>query len=159
MIKDFNDDGLDDLLLVGNDYGSEIGMGRYDASNGLVLINNGTEFDPLKPGISGFLSSGDAKSSVYLVSQNQGIVIVGQNRGPIKAYKLNNYAQPILNLENLENYAEIYEDGEMYRKEFYYGNSFLSQSSRKVQISSKVDSVNIYRSGVLSRKFNFVSGN
>ena len=159
LIKDFNDDGLDDLLLVGNDYGSEIGMGRYDASNGLVLINNGTEFDPLKPGVSGFLSDGDAKSSVYLVSQNQGVVIIGQNRGPIKAYKLNNYIQPILNLENLENYAEIYEDGEMYKKEFYYGNSFLSQSSRKVLISSKVDSVNIYRSGVLSRKFNFVSEN
>ena len=159
LIKDFNDDGLDDLLLVGNDYGSEIGMGRYDASNGLVLINNGTEFNPLKPGVSGFLSSGDAKSSVHLVSQSHGVIIIGQNRGPIKAYKLNNYIQPILNLENLENYAEIYEDGEMYRKEFYYGNSFLSQSSRKVLISSKVDSVNIYRSGVLSRKFNFVSEN
>ena len=36
---DVNQDGYDDLLMVGNDYGIEVNQGRMDALQGLVLIN------------------------------------------------------------------------------------------------------------------------
>ncbi|RYY54198.1 MAG: VCBS repeat-containing protein, partial [Chitinophagaceae bacterium] len=36
-----NDDNLPDILLVGNYYGSNIQMGRYDADGGTILINKG----------------------------------------------------------------------------------------------------------------------
>ena len=29
-----------DILIIGNDFGGEIGMGRYDASNGVVLLGD-----------------------------------------------------------------------------------------------------------------------
>ena len=154
LIKDFNNDGLDDLLLVGNDYGSEIGMGRYDASNGLVLINNGSDFDPLNPGESGFLVSGDAKSSVYLVSNNEPIILIGQNRGEMRAFKTK-IKNRILNLDKYENHAEIFENGIKYKKEFYYGNSFLSQSSRTIIINNKVDSIYFFNNDKLNRKVVF----
>ena len=154
LIKDFNNDGLDDLLLVGNDYGSEIGMGRNDASNGLVLINNGSDFDPLNPGESGFLVSGDAKSSVYLISNNEPIILIGQNRGEMKAFKTK-IKKRILNLDKYENHAEIFENGIKYKKEFYYGNSFLSQSSRTIIINNKVDSIYFFNNDKLNRKVVF----
>ena len=154
MIEDFNNDGLDDLLLVGNDYGSEIGMGRYDASNGLVLINNGSDFDPLNPGESGFLVSGDAKSSVYLISNNEPIILIGQNRGEMRAFKTK-IKNRILNLDKYENHAEIFENGIKYKKEFYYGNSFLSQSSRTIIINNKVDSIYFFNNNKLNRKVVF----
>ena len=38
-VQDLNADGRPDLILVGNDYGTEVETGRYDASNGVVLLN------------------------------------------------------------------------------------------------------------------------
>lgn len=42
--KDVNNDGLADILLGGNYYNCNVQMGRYDADNGSILINNGTSF-------------------------------------------------------------------------------------------------------------------
>jgi hypothetical protein len=40
-VMDMNNDGLPDILLVGNFYDNNIQMGRYDADFGTVLINKG----------------------------------------------------------------------------------------------------------------------
>ncbi len=37
LISDFDGDGNLDVLVSGNDYGTEVGIGRYDASKGLVF--------------------------------------------------------------------------------------------------------------------------
>lgn len=41
QIKDINQDGHLDIMYVGNNYANEVFMGRYDASNGGVLLGNG----------------------------------------------------------------------------------------------------------------------
>jgi enediyne biosynthesis protein E4 len=41
IVTDANGDGLPDILLAGNYYGSNIEMGRYDADFGTVLLNKG----------------------------------------------------------------------------------------------------------------------
>ncbi|HVZ26883.1 MAG TPA: VCBS repeat-containing protein, partial [Sediminibacterium sp.] len=41
LVVDANGDGLPDILLAGNYYGSNIQMGRYDADFGTLLINKG----------------------------------------------------------------------------------------------------------------------
>src|SRR5690606_11187249 len=41
LIEDFDRDGNLDVLLSGNDHGSEIKAGRYDASKGLLLKGGG----------------------------------------------------------------------------------------------------------------------
>ena len=38
VTEDINHDGSLDLMIVGNDYGTEVSSGRFDACNGLVLI-------------------------------------------------------------------------------------------------------------------------
>ena len=61
----------------------------------------------------------------------------------------------ILNLDKYENHAEIFENGIKYKKEFYYGNSFLSQSSRTIIINNKVDSIYFFNNNKLNRKVVF----
>ena len=38
MINDFNNDGYQDVILIGNHYGVEVETTRYDAGNGLILL-------------------------------------------------------------------------------------------------------------------------
>lgn len=41
VVFNANNDGLPDILLVGNYYDNNIQMGRYDADFGTVLVNKG----------------------------------------------------------------------------------------------------------------------
>ncbi|MDR0791938.1 MAG: VCBS repeat-containing protein, partial [Chitinophagaceae bacterium] len=48
VIDDFNNDGNLDVLMSGNDYGTEVSIGRLDAMNGLLLQGDGKgNFRPL----------------------------------------------------------------------------------------------------------------
>ncbi len=81
-VLDFNDDSNLDVLLVGNDFGNETFIGRYDALNGLLLKGNGKGgFEVVDSAKSGFLAPGDAKS-IASVKTNLGdeLFVVGQNR-------------------------------------------------------------------------------
>ena len=42
VVDDFDGDGNLDVLINGNDYATSIGIGRYDAFNGLLLKGDGT---------------------------------------------------------------------------------------------------------------------
>ncbi|MFH6604549.1 VCBS repeat-containing protein [Maribacter algicola] len=86
---DFNDDGFMDVLVIGNDFGNEIFIGRYDASNGSLLLGNQNGgFKSLHPVASGFTPSGDAKAIAKLRSAlGEMLYIVTQNEGPILIYK------------------------------------------------------------------------
>ncbi len=81
-ILDVNKDKNLDIVFVGNNYGNEVFIGRYDASNGGVLLGNGKgKFTFYRD--SGFEVTGDAKS---LIRMND-LLIAGQNRGPLKVFK------------------------------------------------------------------------
>ena len=41
VVEDFDGDGNLDVVMNGNDYGTEVGQGQYDALNGLVLKGDG----------------------------------------------------------------------------------------------------------------------
>ena len=80
LIKDFNDDGNLDILSVGNDYGTEVLTGRYDAGIGNYLQGDGKgNFKNVSVRKSNFFVKGDARAiaqlhlkngnSLYLVSQ------------------------------------------------------------------------------------------
>lgn len=36
LAEDFDGDGNLDILINGNDYGTEVSVGRYDACNGII---------------------------------------------------------------------------------------------------------------------------
>lgn len=89
-LTDYNADGNIDLFLVGNDYGNEVFIGRYDASNGLLLEGDGKgNFKSISTTDSGFLTKGDAKTVSKLENANgvDAYYIVTQNRGPIKIFQ------------------------------------------------------------------------
>jgi len=73
-----------DVLMIGNDYGNEAFIGRYDAFNGGVLLNDGKgSFDFKNAEESGFKVTGDAKDMILVEKATGGnpYVIVTQNRG------------------------------------------------------------------------------
>lgn len=95
-VLDFDNDGKLDLLLVGNDFGNEVFVGRYDAFNGLVLQGNGDgTFEPIKSDQSGFLVPGDAKSITMIRSSDDSeSYLVTQNQGKLLLFKNNTIPKP-----------------------------------------------------------------
>ncbi len=91
-VTDLNGDQHPDVLLIGNDYGNETFIGRYDAFNGAVLQGgNDSNFKNIPVTASGFKVSGDAKSIVTLKTADANtLFVVSQNRGKLLVFKRNN---------------------------------------------------------------------
>jgi hypothetical protein len=145
LAEDFDGDGNIDLLLNGNDYGTEVSVGRYDALNGLFLKGDGQgHFQPLSIWQSGIFIPGNGKSLVKLRSAGGDcLVAAAQNRGELKIFLLKRKCKTLV-LQPLETRAEIlYKNGKTGVQEFYYGSSFLSESGRFLLLSDSVSSVTV----------------
>ena len=142
---DFDGDGHLDALLVGNDFGNEVLIGRYDALNGLLLRGDGKGgFAPLSIAGSGFYVPGDAKGLARLAGPNgQPRYAATQNRGPLKVFAPEKPAR-LVRLQPLDAVAELtHADGRKQREELPYGSSFYSQSGRWLAVPVGVKSVQI----------------
>ncbi|MFM1913112.1 MAG: hypothetical protein RIR51_950 [Bacteroidota bacterium] len=85
-LADFNGDGKLDILFAGNNHGNDINGGRFDASNGGLLLGDGSGNFHFKKN-SGFFTPGDVKSMIKIKDSNgKNLIIVGQNRGPIQIF-------------------------------------------------------------------------
>lgn len=104
LVRDFNKDGNQDILLIGNDFGNEIFIGRLDAFNGSLMLGDGTgNFSAVTTLDSGFFVSEDAKDMIAINNeQGDEYVIVSQNRGPLKVFKYRQRAlsNPLKNNKN-----------------------------------------------------------
>jgi hypothetical protein len=126
------------LLLTGNFYGNETVTGRYDASKGLqVEIGNGG-FKALPLRESGFVVNGQGRALAVLKDKKGNpIILAAQHGDSLKVFK-NKKSQSykhILKLGPLDHKAEItFMDGSKSIKEFYYGEGYLSQTSRILPI-------------------------
>ena len=89
LAGDFNGDGNPDLLLSGNDFGGEVGMGRYDAFNGLLLTGDGAgHFIPVPMAKSGICIPGDGKSLAAVKGADGSLLVAaGQNKGRLQVYQ------------------------------------------------------------------------
>lgn len=84
---DINHDGDLDIVLAGNIFNTEYETPRMDSGYGLVLINNGKkEFSPLSISESGLFAPGNVKRSVVLKRQNDSVLVVANNNGPIQVF-------------------------------------------------------------------------
>ncbi len=146
-VQDFNNDNHLDILIVGNFYSTEVFTGQYDAMNGLCLLGNGKgQFKAVNPVESGLKIDGDAKGLVQIQSKNDvPIILASQNSGMLKAYLYKSKTKSIP-IDNNDAFAIIYrKDGSNYKKEFSYGSSYLSHSSRLLRVNWKsVDSVALH---------------
>jgi hypothetical protein len=156
VTDDFDGDGNLDLLMNGNDYGTEVSVGRYDALNGLLLSGDGQNGFQSKSILqSGIFIPGNGKALVKLSGVNgQYLVAASQNRGPLKVFRLKKN-QKIIQLAPMDVKAVVtYKNGKTLVQEFYYGTSFLSQSGRFIRVDDQVTSVEITDSKGSRRKIN-----
>ncbi|HTD98992.1 MAG TPA: VCBS repeat-containing protein [Mucilaginibacter sp.] len=144
-VDDFDGDGNLDVIINGNDYGTEVTTGRYDAFNGLMLKGDGKgSFKPLTILQSGIYIPGNGKALVKLIgAKGKYLLAASQNRDAMKIFELRKDAHPV-KLQPLDMFATIkYKNGKSAKQEFYYGDSFLSQSGRFMNVDGTMASVNI----------------
>ncbi len=155
VTEDINNDGLLDAVLVGNLYSTEVTTGRYDASIGLYLMGDGKGgFKSVSASESGLYAGADAKGLVRLRSVNgDNLLLIGNNSGAIETYKLPKSKS--ISIQRNDVYALIKNnDGSVSKHEFYYGSTYLSQSTRSLSISDAMVSVELFDSKGVSRKIN-----
>lgn len=144
-VDDFDGDGNLDVVMNGNDYGTEVTTGRYDAFNGLLLKGDGKgRFKPLNIQQSGIYIPGDGKALVKLRGANGNYMLAAsQHLGNLKLFELKRKIST-LKLQPLDMYATVkYSNGKSAKFEFYNGSSFLSQSGRFFNIEPNMASVKV----------------
>ena len=147
---DFNHDGQLDVLLVGNDYSTDVFTGRSDAFTGVCLAGNGEgQFQVMPATQSGFFVDGDAKGIAEVrAADGAALVAVTQNQDSLRLFAppaAPSEAIQTITLLPTDAWAEVeLTNGETRRQEFYYGSTYLSQSGRSLVIGGDVKSVVIY---------------
>jgi len=145
VADDFDGDGNLDVLINGNDFATDVAIGRYDALNGLLLKGDGAGgFRPLTILQSGIYIPGDGKALVKLRGASGGyLVAASQNKGPLKLYQQRRDVKFIsIQPDDVSAVMEL-KNGKTQKEEFYYGGSFLSQSARFLTVDSNTVSVKI----------------
>lgn len=88
LATDLNGDGRKDLFLGGNFYGVKPEVGRFDASYGVTLLNNGKRgFNYITPEQSGLFVRGEVRDSKEIDTKTGKMVIVARNNAAIQAFK------------------------------------------------------------------------
>ncbi|MEO6000328.1 MAG: VCBS repeat-containing protein [Chitinophagaceae bacterium] len=157
VTDDFDGDGNLDVLINGNDYGTEVSVGRYDALNGLLLKGDGKgNFIPLSILQSGIYIPGNGKALVkFLSTSGKYEVAASQNQDVLKVFELRAQVSTI-KLKPGDLYGLItYKDGRIEKRECYYGSSFLSQSGRFLMVPGYVKNVTIINNKEGKRVLNF----
>ena len=157
--EDIDGDGNLDVVMVGNDYGMDPYSGRHDAFNGLFLKGDGKgNFISTAINKSGFFVNGDAKGLAKIhTAKNEDIIVATQNQDSVKVYSQNPvYAKNVLKCITLKPddfYADVvYKDGKKSRIEFYYGSTYLSQSSRRFPVDKNYKAITITNYKGIKRK-------
>ncbi|MBC7829743.1 MAG: VCBS repeat-containing protein [Chitinophagaceae bacterium] len=142
---DYDADGNLDVLINGNDFGIDVSVGRYDALNGLLLKGDGKGgFFPLSIQQSGIYIPGNGKGLIKLLGASGNYLIAAsQNRDELKLFELRKKVNP-LRINSTDVFAAVkYKTGKSEKIEFYYGDSFLSQSGRFLCPINNVSSIEI----------------
>lgn len=156
-VEDYDGDGNLDVVMSGNDWGTEVSVGRYDALNGLLLRGNGKgDFTSLPIHESGIYIPGNGKGLAFLKGKNDRYLIAAaQNRGPLKIFELKRKTG-IISLVQDEVSGELaFKNGTSRKLEFYWGSSFLSQSGRFMMTDENMKSVIISNTNGEKRKIEF----
>jgi hypothetical protein len=90
IVKDFDNDGIKDILLAGNKFDVEVETTPADASPGLFMKGLGNlNFKCLKPFESGFFVPYNVKDIRPVKTQNDWVIVVGINNEKLRIFQLN----------------------------------------------------------------------
>lgn len=88
-VTDINQDGVEDMILGGNQSQARIRIGKIDAGLGLVLLGKGKgKFMPMSPIDSGIVLQKDIKSIVEIARPGERMFIFSINQHPPEIYRL-----------------------------------------------------------------------
>ncbi len=134
MPYDYDNDGLIDVLLVGNDYGMELLQGHADAFFGLVLKNLGQNvFKSVTLNESHFIVPKDAKAISKINIGKKELILATQNKDSLVMFKPKTDFIKTIKISNEEVFAKIlFTTGKTQKREFYWGNTFASQEPRNL---------------------------
>lgn len=144
LSDDVDGDGNLDILMVGNDYGMEPFSSRHDAFNKLYLKGDGKgDFTTMPLKNTGFCVEGDAKGlAVTHTAKNEDLLLITQNQDSLLVYAKSTTPEKNakwINLKPDDFYPDIlYKNNKKRRVEFYYGSTYLSQSSRKMFLDKNI---------------------
>ena len=80
IAKDFDSDGILDVVIGGNLYASEVETPRADAGRGLFLKGNGKgNFTPVMAEDSGLFTAGDVKDMTLIMVQEKEYILSAKN--------------------------------------------------------------------------------
>ena len=87
-ILDYNNDGYEDLVVVGNIYNTEVETPRLDNPFGLILVSNTKDgYDIVAPKDSGFYLNGNAKSVETIAMNGKTYIIVAHNNSTTEVFE------------------------------------------------------------------------
>lgn len=146
LIDDLNRDGYQDIMAIGNSMHEETTFGNYDASYGSILINKGDfQWESAEPSHTNFNGEGDKRALVSMpLADGNTAFIMSDNGGSLKSYILEYPpGQKIIRAETDDWYITYSIHGKKTKREFYYGEGFLSGSSRSVMVPAGANEVQI----------------
>jgi len=88
-LSDLDGDGITDIILGGNLYGTKPEIGRYDASYGVVLKGTGNlNYRPLKSTESGLRVEGEIRDflRIPMAGNQNDLLIISRNNMPVQTY-------------------------------------------------------------------------
>ena len=146
---DLNQDGYEDLLIVGNDFGVEVNQGRLDALQGLVLINDQQKgFIPQTLEQSNFIVPKNGKSLVQINVGEQPYFVASQNNDSLKIFKPAFDQEPkMIRWKEGETDCIIYSKSNSIQRRSKEGRfSFQSQGTSTFWITEQIKKIEFYDS-------------
>lgn len=146
-VADLDRDGNPDVLLTGNRTDTETLGGYLNGSIGTVLLGDGhSGFHNLEVDKSGFITPGDTRGIAQLISDKGTDFLVANNDNKLQRFRLETSLNTMI-LDPNDIYALIkMPNGKVFKREFYFGSGYLSQSSRKFQYPKDALSVTVFNS-------------
>jgi len=90
IIEDINHDGINDLILTGNMYETEVETVRYDSGHGTCLLGDEKgNFKPINNRESGYFSNDNVKCVKKIKINGKKVFLLGINNRFLKAFSLN----------------------------------------------------------------------
>jgi len=157
MPCDIDQDGLVDVLLLGNDYGMEVFQGRADGFYGLVLKNKGKgKWQSIPLNKSGFFVPHDARALTRMRVGERELFMATQNRSDLRFFETSTTPKTFVKLQPTETHGYWkWANGQQRKVEFYYGSTFISQESRQVSVPKGAISMELFSTKGKTRTLTF----
>ena len=148
VVEDIDQDGHQDVILMGNSYATEAATGRYDANMGSLLKGNGDgSFIPVPLSKSGFVNDFDGSGlSIMRNAHGNSYLLAANNNAPLRIFATadTNGPDQVYLANSDSKYADItLKNGKQYKVEFYYGSGYLSQRSRSIIQHNKIKEIRV----------------